>query len=93
MATKINRAISILNAMADPATVDNALALKVANAYAYTYRRGEVLTNEQKAGVFIAALRRMVQQTVTDSETSQAAETARAAAVAGAQISIGTDEI
>ena len=89
MATKLQRATAILNALADPATIDAALLTKVADAYAFTYRRGETLTNTQKAGLFIQVTRDQIKQIVQDAIRSQAAKTA--ADAADSEISIGED--
>ena len=90
MATKIVRAKAIIESLTD-ATVTNALALRIADAYAFTYARGQTLTNEQKAGVFIQSLRTLVKQVVRDAEISTAMEAARLAAAPGAEIEIGID--
>lgn len=93
MATKIVRAIAILNACADPETVDNAMATRIGDAFAYTYRRGETLTAVQKSGVFIVAVRRMIKQVVADAEVSQGLETERQRLAPLSDITIGNDEI
>lgn len=91
MATRIVRAKSIIDALSDPTPVTNAMAVRIAEAFAFTYRRGVTLTNEQKSGVFIKALRDYVKQVVRDSEVSRAMETERVRVAAGAEIIIGTD--
>lgn len=88
--TKVQRAKSILDALAD-SSVTNALALRVADAFAYTHRRGDTLTNEQKAGVILRVLRNHVKQVVRDAEISQALEVERLRVEEGAEISIGSD--
>ena len=89
MATKIQRATSVLNALADPATIDAALLAKVGDAYAFTYRRGETLTALEKAGLFIRVTRDQIRQIVQDAIRSQAAETA--ADAADASLELGSD--
>lgn len=94
MATKVQRAVSILNALADPNTVTNVFAGRVANAFVYTYRRDldpAALTNEQKAGIVIRAVRDYVKQVVRDAEISQAMEATRVTTAPTAEIDIGTD--
>lgn len=93
MATKPQRAMAILNACADPATVDNAMATRIGDAFAYTYRRDEVLTAAQKSGVFIYQIRKMIKQIVADAEVSQGLETERQRLAPLSDIAIGTDEI
>lgn len=88
--TKVQRAKGILDLLSD-STLDNALALRVADAFSYTYRRDETLTNEQKAGVIIRVLRDFVKQVVRDAEVTAAMETERRRVAASAEISIGTD--
>ena len=89
MATKIQRATAILNALADPATIDAALLAKVGDAYAFTYRRGETLTSAEKAGLFIQVMRGQVRQIVRDAIQSQAAKAA--ADAADITLDIGSD--
>jgi len=60
----------------------------VGDAYSFIYQPGEVLTNQQKAGVFLHALRRDVKGIVRDAIRSQAAEAADAA---DSDIDIGVD--
>ncbi len=91
MATKIQRATNILNALADPATIDGVLLNKIADAYAFTYRRGEVLTATEKAGLFIQVTRDQIKQIVRDAIRSQAA--AAAAAQADADVALGEDGV
>jgi len=95
MATKVQRATSILNALADPATIDAALLTKIADAYAFTYRRGETLTSAEKAGLFIQVTRDHVRQIVNDVGESQVAAAAVAAhrAAGGSDIPIGSDGV
>lgn len=91
MATKIQRATAILNALADPATIDAALLTKIADAYAFTYRRGETLTSAEKAGLFIQVTRDQVRQIVQDAIRSQAAKAA--ADSADVTLDIGSDGV
>lgn len=91
MATKVQRATSILNALADPATIDAAKLTKIADAYAYTYRRGETLTGAEKAGLFIQVTRDQIQQIVRDAIQSQAAKAA--ADAADVVLDIGSDGV
>lgn len=88
MATKVVRAKAVLDALADTA-VTNQLAERVANAFAFTYQRGETLSNEEKAGVIVAKLRAFVRQIVENAEDSQT----QAAAVAAnkSNLDIGND--
>ena len=91
MATKVQRAKAVLDALADT-SVSNALALRVAKAFVFTYRREEVLTtNEEKADVVVQVLRGFIKQVVRDSEISQAMEAARVATAPGAEIDVGVD--
>lgn len=88
MATNVQRATAILDALVD-GTADQTVLAKVGDAYAFTYRRGETLNNQEKAGVFINQLRMSIKQIVRDAIKSQAA--AAAAANADGEISIGND--
>lgn len=92
MATKINRSLSILNALRDPTPVTNAEAVRVASAFAYTYARNRTdLTNEQKAGLFVQAVRKFVQQIIRDAEVSVALEIERQRVSPGAEMDLGSD--
>lgn len=91
MANKVQRATAILNALADPATIDAALLTKVGDAYAFTYRRGETLTSAEKAGLFILVTRDQVRQIVHDAIQSQAAKAA--ADAADTTLDIGSDGV
>lgn len=92
MATKINRAIAVLNALKDPLTVTNPEAVRVAAAFAYTYARAQAgLTNEQKAGLFLLAVRDFVKGVVRDAEMSQALEVERLRVAASTEMDLGTD--
>jgi hypothetical protein len=87
MATPLQRAKSIIDALHDGDT-DNARVGRILDAFAFTYRRGETLTNAQKATTFVVAIRRMVRQVTLDADRSQAAATAAAAI---ANIDLGAD--
>lgn len=96
MATKVERAKAILDALADPATVDNAMATRVANAFA-TYSRMQSnnfdisdLTVTQKADNILVALRRLVKDTVRTAEVAKAQEDARKATAPTAEIDLGS---
>jgi hypothetical protein len=92
MATKIQRAKSILDALRDPNPVTNAESVRVANAFAYTYARDRTdLTNEQKAGLFVQAIRNFVKQVIRDAEVSVALEVERQRVAPGAEMDLGTD--
>ena len=96
MATKIERAKAILDAIADPVAVDNALALRVADAFALhrQMQNGSYdisnLTNTQKADIFLSELRRLVKDTVRLAEVRKAQEVARLAAAPTAEIELGS---
>lgn len=91
MATKMERVQTILSTLKDtPVTL--AEARKVATAFGYTYRRGEVLTNAQEAGVVLWQLKLMIRQITRDANVSQAAVAAAAAAEATATVDLGADE-
>lgn len=89
MATPVQRATAILQACLDD-TPDAAVLGKVGDAYAFTYRRGETLTNNQKALLLVAEVRRVIKQVTADAIRSQAA--AAAASAADADLDLGTDE-
>lgn len=88
MATNVQRATAILDALVD-GTADPTILAKVGDAYAFTYRRGETLNNQEKAVVFINVLRASIKQVVRDAIKSQAA--AAAANAADGEISIGNN--
>lgn len=92
MATKIQRAKSILDTLAEPATVSVALAGRVADAFAAEYAAGQSLTNEQKAGLVLQHLRNFVKERVRNAEINTAVNTARQTAAATAEIDIGEDD-
>ncbi len=71
MATKVQRATSILNALADT-TTDPALLLKIADAYVFYYRNGQVLTPNEKAGLFIEVIRQEIKQLVSKALKNEA---------------------
>lgn len=92
MATLQERAKLVLENIADdPAKATNALAIKVANAFAAIYRPGETLTNAQKAGLFIFKMRQHVKDLVRTAEVEAAKTTAGQAAAPGADIDLGAD--
>lgn len=76
MATNIARAKIVAEGIADK-TLTNALLAEIGDAFAYTYRRGQTLTNEQKATVFINQLRSFVKQVVRDWKVTTAEASAR----------------
>jgi hypothetical protein len=91
MATKVQRALAVLNALSD-GTQDAAMAQRVGNAFVATYRpEASGLTNEQKAGIFLLHVRNFVVGVVRGAEVSAAAEAARLTALQTATIDIGTD--
>ena len=91
MATKMERVQTILNTLKDtPVTL--AEARKVAAAFGFTYRRGEVLTNAQEAGVMLQQVKLFVRQVTRDANVSQAAAEAARAAEATATVDLGADE-
>lgn len=63
----------------------------IADAFAYTYRRGETLTNEQKATVFVNALRGFVKQVVRDWKITVAMEATKQATAPTAEPDLGTE--
>ena len=91
MATKIQRAKLILDTLADPVTVNVALAGRVADAFAAEYAAGQSLTNEQKAGLILQHLRNFVKERVRNAEVNTAVATARQTAATAAEIDIGED--
>jgi hypothetical protein len=90
MATNIVRAKAAAEAIADK-TLTNQLLAEIGDAFAYTYRRGETLTNEQKATVFINTLRSFVKQVVRDWKTTTAMDTARQTAEPTATPDLGEE--
>jgi hypothetical protein len=94
LATRVQRLIAIGNALADPNTPSNALMLRIANAFVVQYHPGvdpATLTNEQKSGVVIRAIREFVQNTLSAGEANPAAEAARRTALQNAIIDLGND--
>jgi hypothetical protein len=92
MSTRVQRAVSILNALKDPLTVTNAEALRAASAFAYTYARERTdLTNDEKAGLFVRAVRDFVKQVIRDAEISQGLEIERQRIAPGAEMDLGSD--
>lgn len=91
MATKMER-LQIVLATAKNADVTLNETRRVADAYAFTYARGETLTNPQKAGVALREIKRAIRQVTRDAITSQAAAAAAAEAEAEATLDLGGDE-
>lgn len=94
MATKVNRLLAIGGALADPNTPSNALMIRIANAFVVQYRPDidpATLSNEQKAGVVLKAVREFVYTTLSDGEANPAAEVARKTARQNAIIDLGND--
>lgn len=91
MATKPQRAKAILDALADPATTDAAMLQTVGDAFAFTYRRGETLTQAQQAGLFIQVVRDFVVQITRDAIKSRAA--AAASAAADSNVDLGSNGV
>lgn len=89
MATRLQRTKAVLDALKD-GDAPNATIGRVLDAYGFTYARGEDLTNDQKAAVFLRALKIQIRQIVSDSVRSQAA--AAAANAADDAVDIGADE-
>ena len=88
MATAVQRGTAVLNALADD-TVDSAILLRVGNAFA---AGTQASTNEEKALVFIAKLRRYIRDVVR-AEEAESARAAKAEEVeADATFDIGDDE-
>ena len=76
MANKIQRVTNIINALKDPDVIDGPLLTRIADAYAFTYRRGEALTATEKAGLFIQVMRDEVKRIVKNAIESQDAAAA-----------------
>lgn len=74
MATKIKRATNILEAFNDAVPTDDRVT-KVIEAFAYTYRRGEDITQAEKATEFIKQVRQYTRQIVKDYNQSLALKT------------------
>lgn len=89
MATRNERLKTIMDALAETDTPAPALA-KIRDAFAFTYRRGETLNNQQASGVALIQLKRLVRQITRDAIRSQAA--AEAAKSADADVDLGTEE-
>lgn len=88
MATQVQRAIAILEACLND-TPDAAILTKIGDAYAFTYRRGETLTNAEKALLLVSTTRAHIKQITRDAIRSQAAATA--ADAADSEVEIGSD--
>lgn len=78
MATKLQRAKAILDAIADPTVVDNTLALRIGNAFAIRAQlQSDVIdvssmTPTEKADVMLTAMRAFVQGVVRQAEVGKA---------------------
>lgn len=90
MATKVQRAKTILDALAD-ATTPNATLTRVADAFAETFAPGETLTNEQKAAIFLAQIRLKIREIVHRVEITQIMEATRVAGEPSTVIDLGVD--
>lgn len=74
MATRYKRAANILEAFNDTVPTDERVT-NVIDAFAYTYRRGENLTQAEKATEFIKQVRQYTRQIVKDYNQSLALKT------------------
>ena len=93
MATNIARAKTAAEAIADKA-LTNQLLIDIADAFAFTYARDKAnLTNEQKATVYINALRSFTKQVVSDYKISTAMEVTRATTALTATPDLGADGV
>lgn len=63
----------------------------IADAFAYTYRRGETLTNEQKATVLVNALRAFLKQAVRDWKITVAMEATKQVTAPTADVDLGIE--
>lgn len=89
MATRNERLKTIMDALTETDTPVPALN-KIRDAFAFTYRRGETLNNQQASGVVLIQLKRLVRQITRDAIRSQAA--AEASARSDADVDLGTEE-
>lgn len=90
MATHVARAKAAAEAIADK-TLSAALLNDIADAFAYTYRRGQVLTTEQKAIVFINEMRMFASGVVENWRLTVPMEAARQIAAPTAKPDLGID--
>jgi hypothetical protein len=97
MATKVERLQSVLQTLRnnDANVVTNAEVRKVADAFAFTFQREDLLklTNAQKAGVALREIKRWVRAITRDAIVSQAAAAAGQAAAVDADVNLGDDEV
>jgi hypothetical protein len=84
--TKTQRAIAIIGAFLDTANPDVEILTKIADAFAYTYRRGETLPNQEKAGVFLDETRAWIKLGVKNAIESRD----KAAVVSDSDVNLGT---
>ena len=87
--TRNERLKTIIDALTETDTPAPALA-KIRDAFAFTYRRGETLNNQQASGVVLIQLKRMIRQITRDAIRLQAA--AEAAENADSDVNLGTEE-
>lgn len=92
MATHVARAKAAAEAIADK-TLSAALLNDIADAFAFTYRRGQVLTTEQKATVFINEMRRFAADTVENWRISVAMDAAKQIAAPTAKPDFGVEGV
>lgn len=90
MATHVARAKAIAEAIADK-TLSAQLLADIGDAFAYTYRRGEALTNEQKATVFVNQMRKFAVEVVENWRITTAIETERQRVAPTAKPDLGTE--
>lgn len=76
MATPIQRMNTVLSGLLDREVTDNALLLRVGNAYDHSFGDGTTLTNTQKANLVLRKIRESIKQIVLDSENSKIASQA-----------------
>jgi hypothetical protein len=69
----------------------NAVLSDIADAFAYTYARGQTLTTEQKATVYVNALRTFTKQVVRDWKITVAMEATRVTTAPTADPDLGID--
>lgn len=75
-------------------TLTNQVLTDIADAFAFTYARDKTgLTNEQKATVYINALRTFTKQVVRDWKITVAMEAARVAAAPTADPDLGLEGV
>ena len=89
MATRVERLKTIVDTLTESDTPAAALN-KIRAGFAFTYRRGETLNNQQESGVVLVELKRMIRQVARDAVRSQAAATA--ADAADANVDLGGED-